>query len=117
MWPFTSKKEMTIRRIDDRFSVTGQIRPDQVAGLAALGYTTIVCARPDHEEAGQPTFAEIAKEARKHGLKAVHVPVSGMPGAELQGRFRGAMAGCDGAALGYCRSGARAANLYAMLGR
>lgn len=117
MWPFARNTEMTINRIDDRFSVTGQIRPDQVARLAALGYTIIMCARPDHEEAGQPTFAEVAQEAQRHGLKAVHVPVSGMPSPEQQGRFRSAMAGCDGPALGYCRSGARAANLYAMLGR
>lgn len=117
MWPFASTTEMKINRIDDRFSVTGQIRPEQVARVASLGYTTIVCARPDREEAGQPTFAEIAREAQRHGLKAVHVPVSGIPGVEQRDRFRNAMATCDGPALGYCRSGARAANLYAALAR
>ncbi|MEO3385002.1 TIGR01244 family sulfur transferase [Mesorhizobium sp. CAU 1741] len=102
-----------MKRIDEHFSVDGQIQPDQVAKLAAQGFTAIVCARPDNEDPGQPSFAEIEREARKHGMKAAHVPVATMPPTPEQiEQFRTAMSSFDGPVFGYCRSGARATALY-----
>lgn len=108
---------MTIKRIDSRFATTGQIRPEDIAQLARDGYAAIVCARPDNEEPGQPGFAEIAREAEKQGMKAVHIPVSGAPSADQIGRFAEAMKSIDGPVLGYCRSGARSAALYSSIGK
>lgn len=115
MWPFTSGNgKMRITRIDEKFSVAGQIRPEQVEELAALGFKAIVCARPDNEERGQPGFAEIAAAAKRSGLAVLHVPMTGgMPAPDQLARFRKTMAAAQGPVLGYCRSGARAANLYA----
>jgi uncharacterized protein (TIGR01244 family) len=104
---------MSLNRIDDRFCVTGQIRPEQVEDLAAQGFKAIVCARPDNEDAGQPAFARIAEAAERQGLKAIHIPLSGAPSPQSVARLREALKGVDGPVLGYCRSGARAANLYA----
>ena len=50
-------------RIDDNISVSPQITPDQVSGAAAQGVTLIVNNRPEEEEAGQPTGAEIEAAA------------------------------------------------------
>ena len=106
---------MNIRKIDDQFSVTGQISPEQVNDIAAAGYRTIVCARPDGEDGGQPAFAEIAKAAKAAGLEAVHIPVSGMLGEGQIIRFHEAWANLPKPMLGYCRSGGRAGSLYATL--
>ena len=108
---------MTIRQIDENFSVTGQISAEQVPELAAAGYAAIICARPDNEDPGQPAFAEIAAAAEQAGLSIVHIPVSGPATPEQIARFQAVMAELPGPVLGYCRSGGRAANLYATVAK
>jgi uncharacterized protein (TIGR01244 family) len=106
---------MRVSKIDDQFSVTGQITPDQIPTISAAGFRAIVCARPDNEEGGQPSFDAVAREAEKHGLQIVHIPVSGMLGEGQIIRFHQAMEQMPRPVLGYCRSGARAGSLYATL--
>jgi len=108
---------MSIKKIDDHFATTGQVRPQDIAQLARDGYVAIVCARPDNEEPGQPAFAEIAREAEKHGMKAIHIPMTGAPSPEQTARFEEAIETIDGPVLGYCRGGSRAAALYASISR
>ena len=108
---------MSIRRIDDSFSTTGQILPEQVQAVADAGFRAIVCARPDMEEAGQPSFELVAQQARALGLAVVHIPVSGPLGPNQIQKFGKAMAEMPRPVLGYCRSGMRAGSLYATLGR
>jgi len=104
---------MDITRIDDRFSTTGQIRPDDLADLKAQGFSAVICARPDDEDPEAPDFAEIEKTARALGMQAAYIPISAMPLATAQVEaFDRAMAEMDGPVLGYCKSGARAGALY-----
>ncbi len=104
---------MTINKIDDQFAQSAQIQPDDVRAIAEAGYRTIVCARPDNEDPGQPSFAAIAEVAERFGLKAVHIPVSGQLTEGQLIRFEQAKAESDGPILGYCRSGGRAGSLSA----
>ena len=106
---------MNLRRIDDRFAVAGQIRAEDVAELAEAGFRGIVCARPDNEDFGQASFAEIAAMAEKAGMKAIQIPVSGQLTEGQLIRFEQAMAEIEGPVLGYCRSGNRAGSLYMAL--
>ena len=108
---------MNIRKLDDNFSVTAQIMPDQVTAVAAAGYRSIVCARPDNEEFGQPSFDEVARAAEAEGLQIVHIPVSGGLGEGQIIRFHQAWEEMPKPVLGYCRSGARAGSLYATLSK
>ena len=108
-------KTMNLRKINDQFSVTGQITPEQISDIAAAGYKSIVCARPDHEDGGQPAFADIAKAAEAAGLQTVHIPVSGMLGEGQIIRFHEAWQNLPKPMLGYCRSGGRAGSLFATL--
>lgn len=108
---------MNIKTIDDRFATTGQIRPSDIGDIKAKGYVGIICARPDNEEPGQPSYAEVAAAAEKAGLKAAHIPVSGPLGEGQIIRFEQAMDEMEGPVLGYCRSGGRAGSLYATLNR
>ena len=115
MWPFSSTAQQQgprYRSVDPDFAVAGQISPDDLGPLAEAGFRSILCARPDHEEPGQPTFATIAEAAEKAGLKAVHIPVSGMVGEGQLIRMEAALKDLPRPMFGYCRSGARAGSLY-----
>jgi len=108
---------MNVRKIDANFAVTGQITPEQVKAISDAGYKSIVCARPDNEEGGQPSFDAVARAAEAQGLQIIHIPVSGGLGEGQIVRFQTAWKDLPKPVLGYCRSGARAGSLYATLPR
>jgi len=108
---------MNVRKIDDNFSTTGQITPDQIKAIGEAGYKSIICARPDDEELGQPKFVEVARAAEAEGIEIVHIPVSGSLGEGQIIRFHDAWEQMPKPILGYCRSGARAGSLYATLNK
>ena len=99
--------------LDDRVMVAGQIQPADLAGIAAAGVTLIVDNRPDGEEPGQPTAAEIEAAARAHGLGFRHIPVVGGFDSGQVAAMAEALAG-DGKLLAYCRSGTRSTWLWAL---
>lgn len=114
MWPFSSPADTTLRyrKLDPDFAIAGQISADEVAQVAQAGFKTIVCARPDDEEPGQPSFAAIAAAARRAGIEAVHIPVSGGIGEAQLIRMEQALKTMPRPMFGYCRSGARAGSLF-----
>jgi sulfide:quinone oxidoreductase len=99
---------MNISRITDNYAVAPQLRAEEVAHCAELGFVAIICNRPDGEEPGQPSAAEIADECMKAGIAFHHIPVSGMPIPEEAIREqRRLIDASTGPVLGYCRSGQR----------
>jgi uncharacterized protein (TIGR01244 family) len=119
MWPFSTKSTQTLgyRKVDDNFAIAAQIAPEDMPAIAEAGFKTVVCARPDDEEPGQPDFAQIAEAARKVGLKAVHIPVAGMLREGQLIRMENALKELPAPMFGYCRSGARAGSLYTTVQR
>lgn len=113
MWPFTTSDEISFRRVDNDFALSGQITPADIDKIKSAGFKSILCARPDAEEPGQPAFGIISQAAEKAGLKAVHIPVSGALTEGALIRMERAMADLPRPIFGYCRSGARAGSLYA----
>ncbi len=104
---------MTIYRLSERCAVAGQILPAEVAALADEGFTTIVCNRPDGEDFGQPTAAEVAKECASHDIAFHHVPVGhGGLSTDTVERFREVVTHSKGPVLAYCRSGQRSSILW-----
>ncbi len=113
MWPFsTPNAGLNYRRIDPDFAIAGQILPSDVKKVAEAGFKTIVCARPDNEEPGQPSFAAISAAAKDAGLEAIHIPVSGGLGEGQIIRIEDAVRRLPTPMFGYCRSGARAGSLF-----
>ena len=108
---------MNIRKIDDQFSVAGQITPGEVKAVSDAGFHSILCARPDQEEAGQPPFSEVARAAEAAGLQIIHIPVSGGLRESDVIRFQEAWDQMPKPMFAYCRSGARAVSLYQTLSR
>lgn len=99
---------MDRRVVTPEFSVSPQLRPEDVPELAAAGVLLIVNHRPDGEEPGQPAGAEIAAAAAAAGLAYAEVPVSAMPPSPEQGRATlAALAQAKGSVHAYCRSGTR----------
>lgn len=96
-------------------SVTTQVTPDAIAAAKAAGFRTIINNRPDREEPGQPSSAELAAKAAAAGMEYHHIPV--VPGqfgdAEIEA-FCDAMGGCGKPALAFCKSGMRATSLWAL---
>ena len=104
---------MDIRAINDEYSVSGQITVEDLDTIAALGFKSIVCHRPDHEEAGQPEFSAIAARAKELGIETAHVPVGPM-GVTVEA-VHGMVDALDELPrpmLGYCRSGMRSTKTY-----
>ncbi|MGU3389369.1 TIGR01244 family sulfur transferase [Sphingomonas sp. M1A8_2b] len=104
-----------IRQINESISVAPQIAVDQVAEIAAAGYTTIVNNRPDDEDAGQPSGDAIRTAAEAAGLKYVSIPVThaGFSHPQIDAMTQ-ALTDSDGPVLAYCRSGTRSCNLWAL---
>jgi sulfide:quinone oxidoreductase len=86
-----------------------------MAEFAAMGFKTVVCNRPDGEEAGQPTMAMNKLAAEKAGLVYLALPVSGMPTAEQGAAFAALLADAPSPVLAHCKSGGRSKVLVGML--
>ena len=90
----------------------GQIRPEDVAALAAQGVRTIVCNRPD-EEAGAVPSEAIEAAARALGLSFVYQPVQFGRLTPADGAaFARTLDRLPGAVAAYCRTGRRSAALW-----
>lgn len=106
---------MDIRRMDDPISVSPQIKLENAHKLSALGFESIICNRPDGEEAAQPATADICQAAMGAGLDFRHIPVveSKITDNDIA-LFRPALIDLPKSILAYCRSGARSATLWAL---
>lgn len=104
-----------VTHLSPGFAVSPQITAAQVALFKEQGFTTLICNRPDHEEPGQPTFAEISAAAQAAGLQTHHIPFKGQATTQDAWAFRAALSGAPGKVLAYCRSGGRAQNLFAAM--
>jgi len=102
-------------RLDERTLVSGQIAPDEVPGLRTQGVTMIVNNRPDGEDVGQPTSAEIEQAASDAGIAYRHVPiVRGMGPTDVEAMRHAIHDAGDGTLLAFCRSGNRSALAWAV---
>ncbi len=104
---------MNIRPLTHDFSVSSQILPADLPQLKAKGFRAIICNRPDREDPGQPSFAEIAAAAAKVGIEARHIPVRpDSIGVADVAAFGRAIKELPAPVLGYCRSGGRSAAMW-----
>ncbi|PWR19642.1 TIGR01244 family sulfur transferase [Zavarzinia compransoris] len=98
-------------------AVTGQIGPGDLPALAAAGYRMMIVNRPDGEDPGQPSFADMAAAAEAVGIAARHIPIASAAAATDgdAAAFEAARAAAGGGrVLAYCRTGNRSAVLWAL---
>jgi uncharacterized protein (TIGR01244 family) len=104
---------MPIFKLSESLSVAAQITPQDVPNIAAHGFTTVVCNRPDGEVPDQASMDEIEAACNAAGLLFVRYPVNAMnfPGADLDGLGE-LFDDPSQSVLAYCRTGTRCANLW-----
>jgi sulfide:quinone oxidoreductase len=108
-------QKMKLANLEKGVLVADQILPEDLNDLAAQGIKTIFCHRPDGEGADQPNFAEIAQAAKKLKIKTHYLPVvSGKISDADVTAFAQLFKEAKQPVLGYCRSGMRAASLWAL---
>ena len=106
---------MDIRTVTGKFSASPQIAPGDLAELRAKGFASVICNRPDDEDAGQPSAADVAAAATAAGLAFHHIPVSGGGFGEPQvTAMVEAIDGAGGPVLAYCRTGTRSTLLWSL---
>jgi uncharacterized protein (TIGR01244 family) len=104
-----------IRQLDDRTLVSGQIRPEDVAGLANQGVTMLVNNRPDGEDLDQPLAADIEQAAKQADIAYRFVPIlRGIGPADVEAMQDALRETGDGKLLAFCRSGTRSALALAL---
>ncbi len=100
-----------MRQLDSTTFVSGQIAPEEIAGL---GVTLIVNNRPDGEELGQPGSDAIEAAAEAAGVGYRHIPVAGGISLPQVAEMADALAQARGPVLAFCRSGTRSTYLWAL---
>ena len=109
---------MKYQQLSADFAVASQIAVADVPKIAAEGYRCIICNRPDHEDAGQPTVAEIRDACVASGVEFRHVPIAGNAlNHEAVLEQMNVMATVAGPFLAYCRSGTRSTIIWNVIQR
>lgn len=106
---------MNARKLSDSISVSPQVEAGDMDAIAAAGFRSIICNRPDGEAAGQPVFAEIEQAAKAAGLEIVWQPiVSGALTPDDGAKFGELLAELPKPVFAYCRTGTRCTALWAL---
>ena len=104
---------MKFATLSAKYAVSGQIDPTDLVEIAAMGYSTVVCNRPDGEEPGQPGSEQMRVACESNGLEFHLLPISGpIVDPAMVGEFVAIYRGAPGLVLGYCRSGGRSAMMW-----
>lgn len=102
------------RRVTDGFTVAPQIALSDVETLRERGFALVINNRPDGEETGQPTAAEIESAAQAAGIAYRAIPVAGGFSQSQVAEMADAIAGAGGPVFAFCRSGTRSTLLWAL---
>ena len=107
---------MPTRHLTDSYAISPQISVQDIADLKAEGFHTILCFRPDGEAPDQPDMKVIEAAAKEAGLAFAAIPVkSGTVPSEAQvAETRQVLATLPAPVVGYCRSGTRAGQIWAL---
>ena len=104
---------MDIKQISEQLSVSPQLLPSELPDVAAAGFKSIICNRPDGEADDQPAFAEIEAAATANGLAVRYIPVTpDQMSPELAATFGEAITELPDPILAYCRTGNRSAMMW-----
>ena len=102
------------RKVTDDLSVAPQVAASDMARAAQEGFKLVVNNRPDGEDPGQPSNAEIEAAARAAGLDYVFLPFAGRPPPDLAERVRAEIEARGVKTLMFCRTGTRCINIWAL---
>lgn len=97
------------------YTISAQIDPASLAALKEGGYTDIIMNRPDGEEPGQPSLADMQAAAEAAGVTFHYLPMTpGQLDLETVDKTIEVMQAAEGKIYSYCRSGARSTAMWAL---
>lgn len=106
---------MDIRHLSDRYAVSPQISPEDLPHIAAAGFRTVICNRPDAEVPASHQAAAIAAAAEAAGLRFETVPLTHQSMTPQNvARQTEIITTSDGPVLAYCASGTRCSVIWAL---
>jgi uncharacterized protein (TIGR01244 family) len=107
---------LPVTQHSERFATIGQLMPEDMAAVAAMGFQSVINNRPDGEGGpDQPTTAQMAQAAQAAGLTYAYLPViPGMITPDQARAFAQWLGQQSGPVLAFCRSGARSTQLREM---
>lgn len=109
------ERNIKMKRLSDELTVSPQMPLAAIDEIAAAGFKTIICNRPDGEDPGQPSFSEVAAKAEAAGMKAIFQPVaSGNVSDADADAFAANLAAAEKPIFAYCRSGTRCTILWSL---
>lgn len=102
-------------RLTEDFAAAPQPGAEAMAALAAAGFRTVICNRPDIEVPPGARAADMAAAARAAGLAFALVPVDHGPIAPgTVAAQRRALEDLPGPHFGYCQAGFRSSVVWAL---
>jgi sulfide:quinone oxidoreductase len=106
---------LEIKKVNEAFSVSPQISPEDVPALADSGVKSLICNRPDGEAADQVNVTEIEAAAKQVGITVRYLPVvSGKFSDQDIDAFLAAYEALDKPVHAYCRTGTRSITLWSL---
>lgn len=106
---------MDIRTITPIYHVAPQIDPADLAPLAADGFTTVICNRPDAEVPPSHQAAALEAAATAAGIQFHALPLTHQTlNPENVATHRELIANAPGKVLAYCASGTRSTIVWAL---
>ncbi|CUI01176.1 TIGR01244 family sulfur transferase [Leisingera aquaemixtae] len=106
---------MDARVITPRYSVSPQISAEDLPAIAAAGYKTVICNRPDEEVPPSHQADAIRDAAEAAGLRFEVLPLTHQTMTpENVAAQREFYESSDGPVLAYCASGTRSSVVWAL---
>ncbi|MCA0869937.1 TIGR01244 family phosphatase [Seohaeicola saemankumensis] len=106
---------MDIRPITPGYAVSPQITATDLPAIAAAGFTTVICNRPDSEVEADLQTAAIRAAAEAAGLRYEVLELNQQTlTPDNAARQRALVAASEGPVLAYCRSGTRCSVIWAI---
>jgi len=101
--------------LTETLAISGQISPAALQAIAAAGFKSVVCNRPDTEAPDHFTSHELSVIARRVGVTMAYMPiVSERLTAQDGCEFKALLDQLPTPVLAYCQSGMRPVTLWAL---
>ena len=105
---------MAILKLDEHLYISPQLTEADAEQISLLCIKTVICNRPDHEEEGQPDFAQTRPWLEKAGVTRFHhqpVIARDIQNHDVEA-FRQLIGQAEYPVLAYCRTGTRCSLLW-----
>lgn len=104
------------RFITDDYAVSPQITQAAMAQLAEMGFTDVICNRPDEENGPDEQHGPMQDAAEAAGLKFHYLPLvhSSLLETRNADAQRAVIEGAEGKVFAYCASGNRSSVVWAL---